>query len=93
MSTLRSHAPRSTATIAVPRLLLNLGLALAALLLTHVFLVRVPNYLVERSPRDAGTARIAAPGWSPQLEAPSPRAKGAGAGPVPDGVPAAPDRD
>ncbi|MBZ0269554.1 hypothetical protein K8I85_15475 [bacterium] len=83
---------RFAAGIPVLRLLLNLGLALAALLLTHVFLVRIPNYLVARSPRDAETARIIAPGWSPHVEA-APRATGSGAGPIPDGVPAAPDRD
>ena len=85
---------RSASGIPVPRLLLNLALALFALLLTHVFLVRVPNYLVARSDRDADSLHLVAPDWSPHAETTAPRmSSGSGGGPVPDGVPAAPDRD
>lgn len=79
--------------IPLSRLLLNVAVALVALLLTHVFLVRVPNYLVARSPRDAESARLVAPDVPASVEAPWRSTAGAGGGAVPPRVPAAPDRD
>jgi len=78
----------------IPRALANLLVILLAVLLVQLFLVRIPTYLLSRTPPAPEVAPLAAPDWGTHVEGVRPHhSRGAGSSAVRDGVPAAPDRD
>lgn len=61
-------------------------------LLVHVFLVRLPEYLLSARPATPGVTPLTAPDWAVPVEIlRAEEARGAGGGPLGGGIPAAPE--
>lgn len=66
------------------------ALAIVAIGLVHMFLIRLPHYLVTAKAPATNVVPLAAPDWGTSVETERPLGHGSGSGTAGSGVPAAP---